>query len=161
MRPQLRRALRLALSISTTAAPVVVSATISPVAGAVTSHWVSCNDNAIRETPRVVWWRMQGVSDDHTGVPSNFWTGYRDDLAKVVCYESTFQYHAHNAGQYGWFQMNQALINSEGVTWSQYWYGDRRHPAGWYQCLAAERYILHRYGNPAAAWAHERYYGWY
>ncbi len=86
---------------------------------------------------------------------------YRDDIAKIVCYESTFNYHAENVGQYGWFQMNQPLIESEGVTWDQYWGGSSSEHPGWYQCTAGERYIHDRYRNPAVAWLHEQVYGWY
>lgn len=161
MRPRIRLALGCALSLAPLGGAIGVSASFSPQAGAATSHWSSCNYSAARRTPRVIWWRMQGVSYDHTGVPTNFWTGYRDAIAKIVCYESSDQYHARNGGQYGWFQMNQPLINSEGVSWHEYWYGNRSHPAGWYQCLAGERYILNRYGTPAAAWTHERNFGWY
>ena len=64
-------------------------------------------------------------------------------------------------GQYGWYQMSKSLISSEHVTWDDYWDGSKTEGAGWYQCLAGERYIAHQYGTPAAAWQHEKQYGWY
>jgi hypothetical protein len=127
------------------------------------SHWTWCNDNAVHNAPKVVWWRIQGATQSNSDIPASYWSdgGYRGDIAKIICYESTYDWHATNGPQYGWYQMNQPLISSENVTWNQYWNGTSQHEAGWYQCLAGERYIKSRYGNPLAAWEHERYYGWY
>lgn len=143
------------------------SATSAPVAGAAASpnaNWSSCNNYAAYRAPRVVVSRIKQVTTSHRAIPSSFWqnAGYRTDIEKIVCYESTYRYHANDAGaQYGWYQMSRSLIQSEGVSWGEYWKGTQVKAAGWFQCLAGERYILHRYGNPAAAWAHERNYGWY
>lgn len=127
------------------------------------SHWYSCNSSAVGSAPEVLWTRIQQATEADHSIPASFWStqGYRQDIVKLVCYESTFDYRAQNVGQYGWYQMSQGLIASEGVTFYNYWNGNRYHAAGWYQCTAGELYMLHRYGNPAAAWQHEEVYGWY
>jgi len=138
----------------TTSPPSVVEAN---------SHWQWCNSEAVSSAPAVLWSRIQSATGAHHDLPSTFWSDgtYRADIAKIVCYESTFNYHAENVGQYGWFQMNQPLIASEGVTWNEYWGGSSSEHPGWYQCTAGERYIHDRYRNPAVAWLHEEVYGWY
>jgi hypothetical protein len=130
---------------------------------AANSHWEWCQDNGVSASPAVVWSRIESATENHKDLPSSFWTNttYRDDIAKIICYESTYGYHAENGPQYGWFQMSQSLIVSEGVTWSQYWNGTLSEHPGWYQCTAGERYIHARYSTPAAAWLHEEDYGWY
>jgi hypothetical protein len=168
MRPQIRLAIRLLLPIggllASLAALGVTGATAGEAGATVTemanSHWTSCNDTAQGNTPSVVWTRIHTATDE-AGLPSSFWTQDRLDIAKVICYESSYDWHAENGGQYGWYQMNTPLISSEGVSYNEYWYGTKAHQAGWYQCVAGERYIRSRYGTPAAAWAHERDYGWY
>ena len=127
------------------------------------SHWGWCNAEALSATPAVVWARIKGATESHRGIPRRYWTDvtYRDDIAKIVCFESTWGYHAENGGQYGWFQMSSPLIATEGVQFQQYWGGSRKEGAGWYQCTAGERYIAARYGTPVVAWAHEENYGWY
>lgn len=164
-------AVLVACAVMTASVTVAGVAALDGPAGAATvsavhpadSHWTTCNDDAATSAPAVVMWRIQGATEDNHDIPADFWTntGYRGDIAKIICYESTYYWHAENGPQYGWFQMNQPLIGSEGVSWNEYWNGTSAHEAGWYQCLAGERYILHRYGNPLAAWEHERYYGWY
>ncbi|MHB8245543.1 MAG: hypothetical protein ACYDGN_09345 [Acidimicrobiales bacterium] len=126
------------------------------------SHWTSCNDKASRSAPRVIWYRIESASGRNR-VPRYFWSNrsYRGDIAKIICYESSYGWHAKNVEYFGWYQMSRGGIGGEGVTWHEYWYGTRAHPAGWYQCAAGERYIRNRYGTPAAAWQHERRYGWY
>ncbi|MGH9298005.1 MAG: hypothetical protein ACRDZP_08530 [Acidimicrobiales bacterium] len=132
-------------------------------AEAANSHWVSCNDAAVRSTPGIVWIRIRQAADTHSDIPDYFYSSQtqRDDISKIICYESSFGWHAQNAGQYGWFQMSRSLIASEGVSFAQYWGGTRSYGAGFYQCTAGERYILRRYGTPANAWSHEYHYGWY
>lgn len=127
------------------------------------SHWDWCNGNAVHYAPAVFWTRINEATGAHHDLPAKFWTNttYRDDIAKIVCYESTFNYHAEAPGQYGWFQMSGSLIASEGVTFDEYWGGSKTEHPGWYQCTAGERYILSRYKTPVAAWAHEADYGWY
>jgi hypothetical protein len=127
------------------------------------SDWDTCNSHAVAETPPVVWARIHSATDDHKGIPKTFWTSttYRDDIVKIICYESTFEYHAENSGHYGWFQMGYSLIESEGITFHGYWNGLSHEAAGWWQCTAGEIYIAGRYGNPAVAWKHEAIYGWY
>jgi hypothetical protein len=172
MRPPIRLAMRvllplagalgLGLGVATSAvvsSPLAVSAEAVVLATA-NSHWTSCNDTAAQDTPSIVWTRIHQATDQ-AGLPSDFWTLYRLDIAKIICYESSYNWHAENVGQYGWYQMNKSLISSEGVSFSEYWYGTKYHAAGWYQCVAGERYIRSRYGTPAGAWSHERYYGWY
>lgn len=141
------------------ASPATAGAAVRPSAS-----WSNCNSSAPSRAPRVVVAKIKQVTSSHPSIPKAFWnnSGYRGDILKIVCYESTYRYHAAAAGaQYGWYQMSRSLIQSEGVSWRQYWDGNRASTAGWYQCLAGERYILHRYRTPAQAWAHERNYGWY
>lgn len=127
------------------------------------SLWISCNDSAATRAPAVFISRLKEVTASHSEIPASFASspGYRGDIAKVVCYESTYNFHAAAPNQYGWFQMSRSLISGEGVSWNEYWSGNSSHAAGWYQCLAGELYIKNRYGTPAAAWQHERDYGWY
>ena len=127
------------------------------------SHWVDCDHTAVRSAPAVVWQRIEAASTGHNGLPADFWTDptYRRDLTKIICYESSFDWHADGGGQYGWYQMSKPLIADESVSWNQYWDGTKSHQAGYFQCVAGERYVVARYGNPAAAWQHEGQYGWY
>jgi hypothetical protein len=155
----------IALVTASRAHPPHPRPTLTASSAEANSHWQWCNEEAVSSAPAVLWSRIQSATESHSDIPSSFWTDvtYRDAIAKIVCYESTFNYHAENVGQYGWFQMNQPLIESEGVSWSQYWYGtlSTGTGAGWYQCTAGERYMHGRYRNPAVAWLHEEVYGWY
>ena len=163
--PVLAAALALSGILLLTASHIHQSRTSSHIQTAqANSHWQWCNSYALRNTPPVLWSRIESATQAHKDVPGSFWSDgtYRDDIAKIVCYESTFEYHATNpSGFYGWFQMNQPLIASEGVTWNEYWGGSGTEHPGWYQCTAGERYIHGRYRNPAVAWLHEEDYGWY
>jgi len=127
------------------------------------SHWKLCNSTAVASAPKVLWRRIAAATQAHTAIPPSFWTrqAYRQDIVKIVCYESSFNYRAENDGWYGWYQMSKSLIESEGVTFEEYWDGNSSAPAGWYQCTAGELYISGTYGTPAAAWQHEEKYGWY
>ena len=168
-----RLATRALLGLATACAPVAivagaVAANPAPAAAAVQApragaHWTSCNDQAVQSAPKVLWTRIAEATSSHSNLPWSFWSNpnYRRDIVKIVCYESTYNWHADGGGQYGWYQMSRSLIASEGFSFSEYWSGLGPHPAGWFQCTAGELYILNRYGNPAAAWAHERTYGWY
>jgi hypothetical protein len=156
------------LALSLAAATAVVwqgaPATAQEARPQASSQLTWCNSNAVSAAPSVLWTRIKSATADHSDIPSSFWSDatYRDDSARIACYESTFNYHAINpAGYYGWFQMSKSNIVSESVTFSDYWYGSSTQHAGWYQCTAEERYIHARYGNPAAAWQHELDYGWY
>ncbi|MHB1988812.1 MAG: hypothetical protein ACYCSF_12655 [Acidimicrobiales bacterium] len=166
-----RHAIGLVLAAS--AALAGTGATVSlgtPVASAASVHpeanglWTSCNDTAGTSAPKVLWTRIHQATATHHDIPASFWSDpvFREDIVKIICYESTYDFHASAVGgQYGWYQMSQSLIASQGVTWSEYWTGTPAAAAGWYQCVAGERYIKNRYGTPAAAWQHERDYGWY
>ena len=167
----MRRVLRLCLSgiIAATGAAVLAAAAFSSATAgasvaspAMSEQWDLCNARAVSSAPKVVFARIEEVESTHR-VPASFWTNvvYRRDVARIVCYESTYDVHARNATQFGWFQMTRSLISSEGVSWPEYWSGSSSHPPGWYQALAGELYIARRYVTPAAAWAHERNYGWY
>ncbi len=127
------------------------------------SHWNWCNTEAVTSAPAVVWTRLKSATAAHGDLPPTYWSDvtYRDDIAKLICYESTFRYLAEDGSQYGWFQMSGSLVRSEGVRFTEYLGGSVTQAAGWYQCTAGERYIAARYGNPAAAWSHEESYGWY
>jgi hypothetical protein len=149
-----------ALAVSSIGASPAQAATVSNMEN---SDWGNCNASAVQDAPKVLWNRIRQVALDTSAVPTSFWwtQAYRQDIVKIVCYESTYNYHAENGPQYGWYQMNPPLINSEGVSWNQYWSGSSAHHPGWYQTFAAVKYIYSRYGNPAAAWQHEADYGWY
>ncbi len=166
----LRRRIVVALSLTgalLSASPAVCQAGTAQVKATsprANSHLDWCNRNAVKTAPSVFWSRVHAATDvKNSGISSKFWSDvtYRDDIAKVVCYESSFEYHANGGGQYGWFQMSSSLISSENVTFDEYWHGTKTEGAGWYQCLAGERYITAAYGTPAGAWAHEEQYGWY
>lgn len=124
--------------------------------------WATCNDEAMAHTPAVVWARIHSASEMRD-IPTSFWSDgvYRGDIARIICYESSYEVHASNGAQFGWFQMSPGLVASERVSWGEYWSGAGPHPAGWFQALAGEVYILDRYHTPVAAWEHERDYGWY
>lgn len=144
--------------------PVPTSAATSPVrtGAARPQTWSSCNSDAVSRAPHVVWNRIE-MTAGKNGIPVSYWRNatYRHDIAKIICYESTFDYHAVGSGQYGWFQMSKPLITSEDVSWPEYWSGHKPKAPGWYQCVAGSRYVLHRYKTPVAAWAHEEDFGWY
>jgi len=152
-----------AAGLITMAAPLTAGATVAAPARPANSHWSACQSSAVGQAPRSFWNRIRSATKHHHDIPGSFWTNgtYRDDIARIVCYESSFEYHAENGAQYGWFQMNKPLIESERVTFPQYWDGSHSDPPGWYEATAGERYIHSRYGNPANAWAHENAYGWY
>jgi hypothetical protein len=143
--------------------PLAATPAGAATAGPRSTHWSSCQSSAVSQAPRSFWRRIRSSTEHHSDIPGSFWTNrtYRDDIARIVCYESSFDYHAVNGGQYGWFQMNKPLIQSERVTFHQYWDGTHSDPPGWYEATAGERYIHSRYGNPAVAWQHENDYGWY
>jgi hypothetical protein len=151
------------MGYSSAQGPGVASQAGAPAMPDASSHWTWCDDNTVKAAPAVLWTRIESATGMHSDIPGTYWSDvtYRDDIAKIVCYESTFNYHAENAGQYGWFQMSSSLVVSEGVHFDEYWNGSKTEHAGWYQCTAGERYIHARYSNPAAAWAHEETYGWY
>lgn len=145
------------------AAPASATVRSAPAPAVPNSHWESCNSTAVSTAPKVLWNRIAEATTSHKSIPSTFWSTvtYRRDIVRIVCYESSFKYHANGGGQYGWYQMSSSLISSEGITWHQYWWGDKLGAAGWYQCYAGELYIHSRYGNPVNAWNHEANYGWY
>src|ERR1039458_3278036 len=155
------------LTVVSLSLPVVLarpaSAAISAASPKANSHWDWCDSQAVKYAPSYIWARIDGATSMHKDIPSTYWSDleYRIDLARIICYESTFEYHAENVGQYGWFQMDSGLIYYEGVKFDEYWSGSPTEPAGWDQGAAAERYIHARYGTPVAAWAHEMNYGWY
>lgn len=151
----------IALSAVMTVPAVRVSAAVTRPR-ARSSSLQDCNAHGVSRAPHVLWTRIRTSAGKH-GIPASFWSDatYRDDIAKIICYESTYDVHAEGPGQYGWFQMSKSLITSEGVSWSEYWSGHRGHAPGWFQCVAGGRYVVHRYSTPVAAWAHEENYGWY
>jgi hypothetical protein len=153
-------ALALSLAPATAGAAVVPAVQVTPQAN---SQWETCQATAAATAPHVLWTRIDEATSANKDIPASFWTnvGFRRDIAKIVCYESSFDYRANGGGQYGWFQMSKPLISTEGVTFYNYWNGNASEAAGWYQCLAGERYILGRYGTPAVAWQHEAVFGWY
>lgn len=170
MRHLIRLAMGLSMMLGLSAATLAFSSAGNVASGAVTgstastnSAWSSCNKNAVASAPKVMWTRIEQVTKADGSIPSSFESnaGYRNSIVKIVCYESTYDYHAANASQYGWYQMSKSLMSSEGVSFTQYWSGSKSHAAGWYQCMAGELYIVDRYGNPSAAWKHEHVYGWY
>lgn len=134
-----------------------------PQRARISSYWDWCNTESVRHAPAVLWVRLKSATKRHHDIPEHFWgnVGWRQDIVKIACFESTFHYHAENGPYFGLFQMSSALVSSEGVSFHKYWNGYHHIGALWYQCTAAERYIRTRYGNPANAWRHEMNYGWY
>lgn len=151
------------LIVASLSLTVVLGGHVAAAAPGVDSHWSWCNTETAADAPSVLWARIESATDLHGDIPSTYWSNvtYRDDIAKIACYESTFAYHEVTDGSYGWFQLSPSLVTGEGVTFSEYWGGSARRAAGWYQCTAGERYIHARYGTPVAAWDHEETYGWY
>jgi hypothetical protein len=152
------------LTVVTSSLLVTIQAPVAGAAPQAGSHWTWCNDNTVASTPAVVWARIKGATTaKHGGIPATYWSDlvYRRDIARIACYESTWEFHAENGSQFGWFQMSPPLMTTEGVSFNQYWAGSHAEAAGWYQCTAGERYIHARYGTPVAAWSHEENYGWY
>jgi hypothetical protein len=149
-------------ALATAAAPAgtTPATALAPRASA---NWRACNVHAAAEAPRVLWIEIKDATKGHRDIPASFWGNsiYRTDIARIICYESSFDKRATNSGHYGWFQMSRPNIAAAGVTFHQYWDGDLHGAIGWYQCTAGERYIRSRYGTPAAAWRHEADEGWY
>ncbi len=151
-----------ALSLSV-AGPAGAAPRPDPQRALITSHWDWCNSESVRQAPHVLWVRLKSATKRHPDIPEHFWgnAGWRADIVKIACFESTFRYHAENGVYLGLFQMSSSLVASEGIPFRKYWNGYHHIGALWYQCTAAERYIRDRYGNPATAWRHEMDYGWY
>lgn len=89
-------------------------------------------------------------------------------LARIVRRESDFRYHVVGAsGTYvGMFQINRSYFPIGDCTYGCYWNGckDRQgkwRPPTFWQIVAGLRYILGRYGTPAAAWQHHCSHNWY
>jgi hypothetical protein len=87
-------------------------------------------------------------------------------MAKIACYESTWDVHAVNGDYRGSYQIDVDYFPIGDCTYGKYWNGGNGrdgqwHNARFWQHVAAFRYILGRYANPCDGWSHELNYGWW
>ncbi len=99
------------------------------------------------------------AAQSDSNIPDSWGTSY--DLARIVCFESSYQTGAVNGSYYGLGQMSKTNVLAANVTWDHYLNGSSTHHIAFYQLLAAMRYCKSRYGSPAAGWSHEVNYGWW
>ncbi|HTZ42256.1 MAG TPA: hypothetical protein VMB79_00205 [Jatrophihabitans sp.] len=141
-------------SLSLAAAALVAASLVSLPGSA--SAATRCSDTT---PPSWFYNRLTNAANDDSSIPNSWGTSY--DMARIACFESSYQVHAENGSYYGLGQMSKSLIASENVSWDHYWNGSADHHIGYYQLLAALRYCKERYGSPANAWSHEVNYGWW
>jgi hypothetical protein len=103
--------------------------------------------------------RLRSAARSDASIPDTW--GNSADMARIVCYESSYRVHASNGDHWGLGQMTSANIAYYNVSWDHYWNGSANHTIAFYQLLAALRYCKDRYGSPAAGWQHEINYGWW
>lgn len=87
--------------------------------------------------------------------------GNSRNMARIVCYESTYRPGAHNGQYYGLGQMSRTNVEAANISWRCYRDGGCAKPRSFHQLLAALRYAKARYGNPAGAWQHIQQHGWW
>lgn len=92
-------------------------------------------------------------------IPDSWGTDH--NLARIVCFESSYQTGAVNGSYYGLGQMSKTNVVAYNVSWDNYLNGTAAHHIAYYQLLAALRYCKARYGSPAAGWAHEVSNNWW
>lgn len=97
------------------------------------------------------------------GVPSSWGDSY--NMAKIVCWESSYNQDAYNdTGElpvYGLAQLQRRNIDAANVSFNCYWYGGCNKDRRYHQLLAALRYANTRYGSPAGGWQHIKDHGWW
>ena len=93
------------------------------------------------------------------GVPSTWGDSY--NMAKITCWESSYNPDAQNGSHYGLTQMLRSNVEAANVSWNCYWNGGCPKDRRYHQLLAALRYANTRYGSPAAGWQHIRDHGWW
>jgi hypothetical protein len=99
------------------------------------------------------------AAQSDSNIPDSWGTSI--NLARIVCFESSYQTGAVNGSYYGLGQMSKTNVLAANVTWDHYLNGSSAHHIAFYQLLAAMRYCKSRYGDPATGWAHEVNYGWW
>jgi hypothetical protein len=144
-----------AISIGLTLAvgPATANAATSPALKAAATR---CSDTT---PPSWFYTRLTNAAKADDSIPNSWGTSY--DMARIVCFESSYEVHATNGSYYGLGQMSKTNIAAYNVTWDHYWNGSSSHVIAFYQLLAALRYCKDRYGSPAAGWAHEVNYNWW
>lgn len=97
------------------------------------------------------------------GVPSTWGDSY--NMAKIVCWESTYNQEATNQSSagtvYGLGQLLRVNIENANVSFHCYWNGGCTKDRRYHQLLAALRYANTRYGSPAEGWQHIKVHGWW
>jgi len=115
-----------------------------------------CSDTT---PPSWFYTRLTNAARSDPNIPDGWGTSH--DMARIVCFESSYQVHAENGSYYGLGQLSKANISAANVSWDHYWNGSASHVIAFYQLLAALRYCKQRYGTPADGWAHEVKHGWW
>jgi hypothetical protein len=140
------------LGASVAAPPVAAQTSTGPSAAV-----IRCQNPA---PPTWFYPRLQAAANTAgDGVPSSW--GSSVNMARIVCWESSFNVNARNGDHYGLGQMLPANIAAARVSFRCYWEGGCDRPKGYHQCLAALRYANQRYGSPAAGWQHIVNHGWW
>lgn len=137
------------------AAAAVVTASLVSVPGSAHAD-TRCSNTT---PPSWFYTRLTNAANADPNIPNSWGTSY--DMARIVCFESSYEVHAQNGSYYGLGQMSKTNIAAENVSWDHYWNGSADHTIAYYQLLAALRYCKDRYGSPANGWAHEVNYGWW
>lgn len=86
-------------------------------------------------------------------IPDSWGKSY--DMARIACWESSYEPHASNGDHWGLGQLTKSNISTYNVSWDHYWNGSSTHAARYYQIVAMLRYCKARYGTPEKGWAHE------
>jgi hypothetical protein len=148
---------RIAVAISALAIAATTLSTVSTAAdAAVTPAATRCSSTT---PPSWFYDIATNAAQDDSSIPDSWGTSL--DLARIVCFESSYETHATNGSYYGLGQMSKTNIAAYNVSWDHYWNGSSAHHIAYYQLLAAMRYCKDRYGSPAAGWAHEVNYNWW
>jgi hypothetical protein len=146
---------RLVASLTGLATAAVILVAAAPAAYAVDTS--RCDNTT---PPTWFYPHLQDAADvAGDGVPSSWGDSY--NMAKITCWESSYNQDAVNGTHYGLTQMLQSNVTAAGVSWTCYWDGGCAKDRRYHQLLAAMRYALSRYTTPAAGWQHIRDYGWW
>lgn len=107
--------------------------------------------------------RLQAAADrPNDRVPSGWGDSYA--MAKIVCWESSYDVNAYNPAlpTYGLGQMTRHNVTNNNVSFGCYWdHWCENRPRQYWQLLAALRYADQRYGSPAEGWRHIKSHGWW
>jgi len=135
---------------------IATTFTVTSASTGVASAATRCSDTT---PPSWFYDIATNAAQSDSNIPDSWGTSY--DLARIVCFESSYQTGAVNGSYYGLGQMSKANVLAANVTWDHYLNGSSTHHIAFYQLLAAMRYCKSRYGTPSAGWAHEVNYGWW